>query len=187
MIRFWCGLLLAGALSGCAGLAAADGASNDAVLPSPSSSDCPSSGVRLEFGDGDAAMGLRVAGLSMINCGRSPYEVEGWPVVQALDEDMKPLDVRILTDPAAIAGPIDGWDAPASPISLKPGERATSVVVWRNTYQSVSEPPVVVENLQVHPSRGRDGQVLTPAGGLDLGSTGRLAVGPWRAGPPGQR
>ncbi|PKT68320.1 hypothetical protein CW362_35760, partial [Streptomyces populi] len=42
---------------------------------------CPPSGLRLEAGPVDAAMGLRGMTLTLTDCGERPYEVNGRPAV----------------------------------------------------------------------------------------------------------
>jgi hypothetical protein len=68
---------------------------------------------------------------------------------------------------------------PPKPVVLQPGQRATAVIAWRNTYDDIREPPVSVAYLEVAPAAGEPTQIVTPLGALDLGSTGRLGVSPW--------
>ncbi len=48
--------------------------------PAPAGS-CPASGLRLTADRGDAAMGLRVVGLHLENCGSRAYSLKGHPVL----------------------------------------------------------------------------------------------------------
>lgn len=74
---------------------------------------CPPSGLRLYADDGDAAMGLRVVGLHLRNCGTAVVTLDGYPQVQPLDLDHKPLDgVRILRGGAGIASGTGADDPP---------------------------------------------------------------------------
>jgi hypothetical protein len=175
------------AVSGSATPTASGSATPAASAPgtsSPSAVACPPSGVRLDLGGIDAAMGLRALGLNLINCGRKPYRVNGYPAVHALDKERSTLDVRVLHGVTEISGSIPDWSGPPRPFVLEPGERATAVVVWRNTYDNISRPPVDAPYLEVAPAAGRrPAQVLAPQGGIDLGSTGRLGVSPWRPSP----
>ena len=50
-------------------------------------------------------------------------------------------------------------------------------------YDDLSHPPVTVTYLEVTPSAGGPAQVIAPPGGLDLGSTGRIAVSAWQLDP----
>jgi uncharacterized protein DUF4232 len=148
---------------------------------------CPPEGVLLQSGLTDGAMGLRALGIDLINCGHGTYRVDGYPVVRLLDEDRKTLAVKVLHGTAEIAGPIPDWNGPPGPVTLKPGQQATCIVVWRNTYDDIRRPPVDAPYLAMAPAEGRPAQVMTPDGRLDLGSTGRLGVSPWRISKPASR
>jgi hypothetical protein len=193
--RLVCPLIVGALLAGCApagtivdpsgvdpsGRAAvASEVSGPAATGTPETAACPPSGVRLELGGVDAAMGLRALGVYLVNCGREAYRVNGYPAVHALDEQRSTLDVRVLDGVTEIAGSLPGWAGAPRPVVLSPGERAAAVVVWRNTYDNISKPPVDAPYLEVAPTAGRPAQVLAPQGGIDLGSTGRLGVSPWR-------
>ncbi|MGA4838758.1 DUF4232 domain-containing protein [Streptomyces sp. G45] len=69
-------------------------------------------------------------------------------------------------------------------MTLRRGESATAVVVWRNTYTDTTKAPVKGEHLKVVPVPGGPARTVTPYGGVDLGSTGRLGVTAWRKAPP---
>jgi hypothetical protein len=140
---------------------------------------CPPEGVRLETGEGDAAMGLRVLGITLVNCGSRTYRLNGYPVVRPLDEDRKELKVRVLRGVKQIIHSEMPWDGPPKPVVLKPGQRAGTAVAWRNTYDDLREPPVTVKYLKIAPLTGRPSQTVEPTGGLDLGSTGRFGVSAW--------
>jgi hypothetical protein len=147
---------------------------------SPPAPRCPAQGVRLEPDRGDAAAGLRVLGVRLVNCGARTYRLNGYPAVRALDEHRAPLDIRILEGVTEILGPGGPWGAPPGPVVLRPGQRARAVVAWRNTYDDIRKPPVDATFLRIEPLAGRPAQTIEPEAGLDLGSTGRLGVGPWQ-------
>ena len=126
----------------------------------------------------DAAMGLRVMSIDLLNCGEEPYTVQGYPIIRVLDDDQQPLDVSILEGTAAIAGGIEPSDGPPQPVTADPGEHILAFVAWRNTVTDVS--PITGHYLEVAPANGQSPQTVTPNGGIDLGTTGRLATGPWR-------
>ncbi|WP_370318465.1 DUF4232 domain-containing protein [Actinoplanes sp. ATCC 53533] len=153
--------------------------------PSASTVTCPPEGVRLEVGQGDAAMGLRVLGITLVNCGSRTYRLNGYPVVRSLDDDRTALKVRVLHGVREIIGSAIPWDGPPKPVVLKPGQQAGTAVAWRNTYDDVREPPVTVRFLDIGPLAGRPSQIIQPNGGLDLGSTGRMGVSAWRLLPDG--
>ena len=125
-------------------------------------------------------MGLRVLGITLVNCGAKAYQLNGYPAVQALDENRTPLDIRILKGVTEIIGSGMPWDGPPKPVVLRPGQRARAAVAWRNTYDDIRKPPVNAKFLRIEPLAGRPAQVIEPEGGLDLGSTGRLGVSPWQ-------
>jgi hypothetical protein len=125
-------------------------------------------------------MGLRALDISLVNCGRKTYRVTGYPVVRALGKDRKRLKLTVLHGVTEIAGPLPNASGPPRRVVLEPGHRATFVVVWRNTYNDIRHPPVNAVYLSVAPATGRPAQVVMPEGGLDLGSTGRFGVSPWR-------
>ncbi len=137
---------------------------------------CPSSGVHLYSDEGDAAMGLRVVGILLENCGTRPYRLNGYPQLQLLDGDHRPVDgVKILRGGSAIATGT-GADGEPRQLVLQPGERAHSGLVWRNT--TGGGDAVNVPYARVRPQPGAPAVMVTPE--LDLGMTGQLGVGPWK-------
>ncbi|MBV7695693.1 DUF4232 domain-containing protein [Streptomyces sp. TRM70350] len=137
---------------------------------------CPASGVRVYADQGDAAMGLRVVGLHLENCGSEPYPLNGYPELQILDEGHEPVEgVRILKGGDAIASGT-GADAPPRPLTLGPGERAWAGLVWRNTTEFGE--PVNAPYVRTWAKPGAAPVTVTPE--LDLGTTGKLGVGAWQ-------
>ncbi|MFD3824911.1 DUF4232 domain-containing protein [Streptomyces sp. NPDC058625] len=136
---------------------------------------CPASGIRVSADEGDAAMGLRVVSLRLDNCGTRTYTVEGYPLLELLDDGLEPVDgVEILDGSGEIttgAGP----DEQPRPVTLEPGESATAGLVWRNTTEFGT--PVNVPHVRVRAKEGADPVTVTPH--LDLGTTGKLGVRPW--------
>lgn len=61
-------------------------------------------------------------------------------------------------------------------MTLKPGERAYAVLVWRNTTEAGT--PVNAPYVRVWAKPGARPVTVTPE--LDLGTTGKLGVGPWK-------
>ncbi|WP_228447215.1 DUF4232 domain-containing protein [Streptomyces paludis] len=138
---------------------------------------CPPSGVRLYADQGDAAMGLRVVGLRLENCGTRDYPLNGYPEVQLLGEDHAPVTgVRVLDGNAGIATGT-GADAPPTPLTLTPGARAHATLVWRNTTEA-GQDPVHAPYARIHAKPGTAPVTVTPE--FDLGTTGKLGVGPWQ-------
>jgi hypothetical protein len=149
------------------------------ATPSATTVTCPPEGVRFEVEEGDAAMGLRVLGIKLVNCGSRTYRLNGYPVVRSLDDDQTVLKVRVLHGVKEILGSAMPWDGPPKPVLLKPGQQAGTAVAWRNTYNDVREPPVTVRFLDIAPLAGRPSQIVQPNAGLDLGSTGRMGISAW--------
>ncbi|KOU62391.1 lipoprotein [Streptomyces sp. MMG1533] len=140
---------------------------------------CPSSGINVTVDEGDAAMGLRVVGLWLENCGTADHHVEGYPQLTLLDEDREPIDsVKILQGSGAITTAVTGTDDPPRPVTLKPGERARAGLVWRNTTEAGLE-AVNAPYVRVRAKSGAAPVTVTPH--LDLGTTSELGVGPWQA------
>ncbi|MEW1639587.1 DUF4232 domain-containing protein [Streptomyces sp. NPDC093801] len=141
----------------------------------PASGECPPSGIRITTDEGDAAMGLRVVGLHLENCGKGDYPLDGYPLLELLDEDRAPVPgIRIVQGSGGITTGT-GFDDPARPLVLKPGESAVSGLMWRNTTDSGD--PVNVPYVRVRARQGADPVMVTPQ--LDLGTTGKLAVRAW--------
>jgi hypothetical protein len=137
---------------------------------------CPASGIRITADDGDAAMGLRVVGLRLENCGTRPYDVDGHPLLSLLDEDWRPVPgVRVVHGSGGIAT-VAGFDDPPGAVTLRPGESASAGLMWRNTTGHGTA--VRVLRVAVTAKAGSPPVIVAP--GLDLGTTGVVGVGPWK-------
>ncbi|MFJ4799604.1 DUF4232 domain-containing protein [Streptomyces murinus] len=136
---------------------------------------CPPSGIRLTNDGGDAAMGLRVVGLRLENCGKRDYALDGYPQLELLDDDLAPVHgVRIFHGSGGISTG-SGFDDPARPLVLKPGQSAVSGLMWRNLTEFGTA--VNVPYVRVRAKEGAAPVTVTPH--LDLGTTGKLAVRAW--------
>jgi hypothetical protein len=62
-------------------------------------------------------------------------------------------------------------------VTLRPGERATAVLVWRTT--AIAGPADRVTYVEVTGRPAEAPQTVTPTQELDIGTGGRLGVGPW--------
>lgn len=165
------------ALGGCTNPPAEGvGAPVDAATAAPTSAGgCPASGVAVEAGPVDAAMGFRAVTLTLVNCGSAPYALEDYPGIGLLDEERQAIAVQVLEEPDPIGnGAVAG---PAS-FTVAPGEQARTVLTWRNTVE-LGLPNTPGSHLEVTPSPGGEPQVVELS--VDLGTTGRLTVGPWTA------
>jgi hypothetical protein len=140
---------------------------------------CPS-GALLTAPFSEAASGLRVLRVELTNCGTEPYTVLGHPSVRLLDADRAPLDVTITPGSSGIST-VPSFDAPPQPVVLRPGERAVSGLLWRNTNTDPTVEPVTGEFLDLAPADGDPRHVVTPDAPIDLGTTGELGVAPWTA------
>ncbi|MFE0676662.1 DUF4232 domain-containing protein [Streptomyces sp. NPDC058867] len=135
---------------------------------------CPKSGVHVYADEGDAAMGLRVVGLHLVNCGTGTYELNGFPEVEPLDEDHEAVEeVKVLQGASTISTGLG--DDTARPLTLAPGEAALARLAWRNTTEFGD--PVNAPYARIVAKPGADPVTVIPE--LDLGTTGKLGVGPW--------
>ncbi|MFI9814996.1 DUF4232 domain-containing protein [Saccharothrix variisporea] len=166
------------------------------LVPTVEAPGCPESGIAVSALEAEAASGLRVLSLKAVNCGTEPRTLTGYPDLRLLDADGRPLDVRVLTGAAsAEISSVEAFTAPPGDVVLQPGATATTAVLWRNTYDDVSQPPQVGVRIDIAPVEGAPRQTFTPrlppngepsrvdspAVTLDLGSTGRIGVAPWKA------
>ncbi|MFI6447161.1 DUF4232 domain-containing protein [Kitasatospora sp. NPDC050543] len=137
---------------------------------------CGDSGILTRVGAEDAAMGLRVMTVELVNCGTEPYRLNGYPRIRVLDKARRPLAVEIGHGTAGIAT-IEKFDPPARPVTLRAGERATVGLVWRNTVTLSDVPAAEGRFIEITLPDGQPRQVV--AADLDLGNTGRLGVSAW--------
>ncbi|MEU9305820.1 DUF4232 domain-containing protein [Streptomyces sp. NPDC048269] len=141
---------------------------------------CPEGGVRLLEGSGDAAMGLRLEGYELVNCGTDEYVLEGYPEVRLLDEEQRPVEVAVGHGSAPVTSEVPTVDAAPERVSLAPGQAASVVMVWRNRVTDVSVPAVEGWVLEVTPKPGAPRLAIRLTRPVDLGNTGQLGIGPWR-------
>ncbi|MGW0436063.1 DUF4232 domain-containing protein [Micromonospora sp. NPDC003197] len=179
-IRFFSPLILAaGLLTGCTESPAPLPDPIPSATPTSTSPTCPESGVVISSGPVEAAMGLRVTRVEMVNCGTGPYRVNGYPALRVLDGERKPMAIDVLDGFSAITSSITGFDGAPKPVELSPGQAAAAVVVWRNTVTDAAATSANATYLEIAPADGQSPQVVAVDGGLDLGTTGRLGVSPW--------
>lgn len=155
----------------------------DPTPPAPTASTgpaCPPAGVSITAGQVEAASGLRALKVEMVNCGTGSYTANGYPALRVLDADRRPLGVTVAEGTAKISR-ITGFDGPPQPVTLAPGARAAAVLVWRNTVTDATVPATTGAHIEMAPAAGQPAQVLTPDGGVDLGTTGTIATSPWVA------
>jgi len=136
---------------------------------------CPASGVVVDMGPVEAALGHRAIGLTLTNCGREPYRVHGYPSVRALDEAGDPLPV-----PVNPASSYMGTDRGPQEIVLKPGQKATSLLAWVST--PTGGDLVEGDALAIAPAPGLEARVF-PLEGSDVRLLDELNMTAWRTDP----
>ncbi len=149
----------------------------------PERSVCPTGGVRVTAGPVNAAMGLRAMDVTLENCGTRTYRVDGYPALRLLDRDRRPVTGVSVSRGSGGIATVTGFDDPPEPLALEPGQTATASLLWRNTVTG-SDAATTVPYVTVEAKPGARRLLLEPDGGLDLGTTGKLGVGPWRATTP---
>lgn len=129
-------------------------------------------GARITAGETNGAAGLRATGIELHNCGKQPFDVDGYPVVDVLDAERVRLDVR------AVHGDDQTGRGPVAPvrITVRPGESVRASLVWRNLTTGAA---VTGAFLSVAVAAGQPRHELPMV--VDVGSTGRVSVGPWTA------
>jgi hypothetical protein len=147
--------------------------------PGPTPGACPESGLAVRPGLVEAAMGLRVMQIVVTNCGTVPRTVRGHPSVRLLDENREPMDVAATPGSSGIAT-VARFDAPPAAVTLRPGERATTALLWRNKVTSAMG-AALGRYVEVTVAGGGPPQVIEPDGGVDVGTTGKVGVAPWVA------
>ncbi|MGW6786189.1 DUF4232 domain-containing protein [Streptomyces sp. NPDC054987] len=153
-----------------------------AQTPGPASGpSCPEGGVRLVETGGDAAMGLRVEGFRLVNCGTEEYVLEGYPGVSLRGDRNEPLEVAVVHGTAGVTTGAPDIEAAPQRVVLAPGQAAAWSVVWRNLVTDPSVPATTAAAMEVEPRPGAPRLRLRLTRPLDLGNTGKLGIGPWTA------
>ncbi|QEV47408.1 DUF4232 domain-containing protein [Streptomyces vinaceus] len=186
------GVVVAGAAVGCDVPPAPDAAPGPSGIrppaptvaaspPAPKAPACPAGGVRLAEGAGDAAMGLRVADIQLVNCGTEPYVLEGYPEVRLLDGKRAPVEVAVQHGGDGIAAAPTGTEGDPQRVELRPGQAAGFGMVWRNLVTDSTVPAAEGWVLEVTPRAGAPRLELELRHSVDLGNTGKLGISPWKA------
>ncbi|MEU4121108.1 DUF4232 domain-containing protein [Streptomyces virginiae] len=158
------------------------GAAPNRGAPAPTSGPpCPEGGVRLVETGGDAAMGLRVEGFQLVNCGTEAYVLEGYPGVSLRDARNAPLEVAVEHGAAGITTGVPNIETAPQRVTLAPGQAAAWSVVWRNLVTDSTVPATTVPVIEIEPRPGAPRLWLRLARPFDLGNTGKLGIGPWTA------
>ncbi|WP_329135757.1 DUF4232 domain-containing protein [Streptomyces sp. NBC_01476] len=171
----------------------APGLSGLSVTPAPGASGrpgspeepCPEGGLRVTASGVDGAMGLRAVTVTAANCAAASVALDGYPLLRVLDAQGAPYDVTVHHGPS-----VPGSSAVPDPgphrITLTAGQRATAVLIWRNTLTLSDDPNQNGAAVEVTPAAGRPPQTVPLH--LDLGNTGVLDVTAWQrpTAAPGQ-
>lgn len=123
-------------------------------------------------------MGLRVLDLELTNCGTRPYTVNSYPALRILDNDRKPLDVKIGEGTATVSK-LDHFNDVPTTVTVQPGGKLEAGLVWRNT---VTDPTVTATDgiyLDVAPTSADPWQTVKPKYSIDLGNTGKVGLSAW--------
>jgi hypothetical protein len=142
----------------------------------------PAGGPVISLGKTDAAMGLRALPIRLANCGTAPLTVTGYPALRVLDEDHKPIDVKVANGADSVAL-VPSLDHPPTTVTLAPGQQAEATVLWKNTVTDATVVATSGTYFDVAPASGQPWQTREPDGPIDLGNTGKLGVSPWTASP----
>ncbi|UNO40610.1 DUF4232 domain-containing protein [Streptomyces sp. MST-110588] len=143
--------------------------------PAATASACPEPGVLIKGSRVDAAMGLRSMAVRMTNCGKRPFKVNGYPHLRVLDDKREPLKVRAVKGAQAAS---DIKDPGPRPLTLRPGEAAETILVWRNTVTDVSRGINNGAFLEVAPAEGQPVQHVREL--IDVGTTGKVEMTAWK-------
>lgn len=198
MKRVFLGVLGLALLAGCGGQPAAmpspyttspdETGLGPTSKPAPPDVKCSADGVAISAVGTDAAMGLRTLSLELVNCGTSPYTVRGYPSVRLIGEDLEPIDVNIAPGANGVAT-VPEFDAEPQEITLQPGEKAISGLLWRNLVTDSTVDATTAFYLDAAVREGQPWQQVplivadeingTRTVDLDLGNTGKLGVQAW--------
>ncbi|WP_392669602.1 DUF4232 domain-containing protein [Streptomyces sp. LN785] len=153
-------------------------ATGDASGPAPSPSTaapggCPSSGVVVDMGEVQAAVGHRAVSLTLTNCGGKPFRVNGYPSVRALDDKGDPLPVPVNPGSSYM-----GTDPGPKEVMLKPGETLRSLLAWVST--PTGGDLIEGDALEIAPAPGLEARTF-PLEGNDVRLLDELNMTAWRA------
>lgn len=148
--------------------------------PPPASAppvECPASGAEVDMGPVETAMFARAVVLTLTNCGKQPYRVDGYPSVRVLDDDGERLPV-----PVNPGGSMFGNDLGTEEVVLQPGGTMKSVLAWVSTKEGGD----LIESDALELAAAPDAGARTfPLVGHDLRLMDELNVTAWRRIVPG--
>ncbi|MFF2010406.1 DUF4232 domain-containing protein [Streptomyces sp. NPDC058195] len=142
-------------------------------VPTPTGrAGCPSSGVVVDMGEVQPALGHRAVGLTLTNCGDKPYPVDGYPSVRALDEAGDPLPVKVNPGSSYM-----GTDRGPQQVVLKPGRSMHALLAWVST--PTGGDLIEGDALEIAPAPGLEPRVF-PLEGSDVRLLDELNMTAWR-------
>ncbi|MFF0285711.1 DUF4232 domain-containing protein [Streptomyces sp. NPDC005262] len=147
--------------------------------PSPSTATragCPASGVVVDMGEVQAALGHRAVALTLTNCGGKPYRVDGYPSVRVLDDEGEPLPVKVNPGSSYM-----GTDPGPKEITLKPGRTLHSLLAWVST--ATGGDLIEGDALEIAPAPGLEARTF-PLEGSDVRLLDELNMTAWRTASP---
>ncbi|SFX00255.1 Protein of unknown function [Streptomyces atratus] len=136
---------------------------------------CPSSGVVVDMGEVEAALGHRAVGLTLTNCGSKPYRVHGYPSVRALDEAGDRLPVPVNPGSSYM-----GTDRGPQEVMLEPGKTMRSLLAWVST--PTGGDLIEGDALEIAPAPGLEARTF-PLKGSDVRLLDELDMTAWRTDP----
>ncbi len=129
------------------------------------------SGLTVQVGPVEAALGHRASVVTLTNDGEQAVTVDGYPEVRILDADGQDLGVRTEHDSSYMA-----IDPGPAPVSIAPGEQVLSVISWSAT---VTDPDAIDRGAYVVVTTMPGEPQQTFPLDADLGSAGELSVTAW--------
>jgi hypothetical protein len=141
----------------------------------------------MRAGEVNAAMGLRAMGVDLVNCGTGTITLNGYPGVRLSGADGRRIKFSLKHGVRAVAM-IEEWEKAPEKVTLRPGESAVSLLVWRNITEATPEGPATATGLEMAAADGQPPYQPVPMQStIDLGTTAKLAVSPWRRNDRGDR
>ncbi|MFG2403139.1 DUF4232 domain-containing protein [Streptomyces brevispora] len=144
--------------------------------PVPSATGCPDSGLVVDMGPVEAALGHRAVGLTLTNCGSKPTRVHGYPSVQAIDENGDALPVKVNPGSSYF-----GNDKGPEEVMLAPGKTMRSLLVWVST--PTGGDLIEGDALEIAPAPGLEARTF-PLEGSDVRLLDEFNMTGWRTSSP---
>ncbi|MET9517309.1 DUF4232 domain-containing protein [Streptomyces sp. NPDC002994] len=138
---------------------------------------CSSGQPEVSMGEVQAALGHRAVGLTLTNCGKDPYQVFGYPSVQARGTDGKVLDVWVKRGSSYM-----GTDKGPTSVILAPGESVRSLISWTSNPETGRLQQASA--LEIAPAAGEKARTF-PLEGSDVRTVDELTLTAWQAAATG--